>query len=123
MQISRVGNQVTLTKEPGDPRIQNESGLFYKLRNVLKKMGEDVIKKEMAKDGHMVSDRIFYVRSRNVNRPGAYGIFDNDYAVRDAAKTYNERGEITLMMISLLEGYEPDSPEKGPKDWSPLWRW
>lgn len=60
-------------------------------------MGEDVIKKEMSKDGHMVSDHVYYVRSRKVGRPGAYAIYDANYAVRNAAEDFNN-GAVNLVV-------------------------
>ena len=103
MRVTKTGNRVTVTRDPGDPRVSNESNFWYKLRNTLKKMGEDVIKKEMSKDGHMVSDHVFYVRTRKFGREGAWGIYDSSYALRDAAKEYNEKGQISLSLADLSE--------------------
>lgn len=102
MEIKKSGNRVTVTRQKGDPRARNESDFWYKLRNLLKKSGEDVIKKEMSKDGHMVSDHVFYVRTRNIGRDGAWGIYDSQYALRDAAEAYNE-GSVDLTLANLSE--------------------
>lgn len=102
MRLTKKGGWVTLTRESGERRAKNESDLFYRLRNVLKKEGEDVIKKEMSKDGHMVSDHVFYVRTRKIDGPGAYAIYDNYYATRDAAEEFNN-GSVTLRMASMEE--------------------
>jgi hypothetical protein len=102
MRLIRHGYYLTLEREPGEARISNESNLFYKLRNVLRRVGEDVIKKEMAKDGHMVSEHVFYVRSRAIGRPGSYAIYDEHYAVRDAAKEFNE-GSVTLSIADMSD--------------------
>lgn len=102
MKVSKSGNRVTVTRQPGDQHVSNESNFWYKLRNVLRKMGEDVIKKEMSKDGHMVSDHVFYVRTRKIGRSGSWGIYDSNYALRDAAKEYNE-GKVDLTLADLSE--------------------
>lgn len=122
MQISRIGKRVIVTRDPGDPRISNESNLWYKIRNVLLKKGEDVIKKRMWKDGHMVDDNIFWVRSRKY-KPGSYGIYDPDYAVRNMMEEYNYEGRVTLSIISLLEGYEVRDYPEGPREWTPRRNW
>ena len=106
-----------LIREEGDRRMKSESDLFYRLRNVLRRRGEDVIKKEMSKDGHMVSDGIYYVRSRNVRRPDAYAIYDSNYAVRDSAEEFNREGEVTLDMTGVYH-----VPTIHPKDWTPKGR-
>jgi len=100
MRLTKKGGTVTLTREKDEPRVKNESDLFYRLRNVLKAKGEDVIKKEMSKDGHMISDDVFYVRTRKVNVKGAYGIYDPYYATRDAAAEYN-KGAVTFNVASF----------------------
>lgn len=87
---------VTLRRQPGEPAVKNESGLFHRLRNTLQELGEDVIKKEMGKDGHLVSDKVYYVRSRKTTSPGAYALLDDQYALRNSASEYNRNGNVTL---------------------------
>lgn len=103
MKMTKSQGNVTLTREPGDRRFKNDSDLFYKLRNLLRAEGEDVIKKEMSKDGHMVSDHVFYVRSRNPGRPGTYGIYDPRYQLRSVAEDFNKEGSVTLTVVDLSE--------------------
>ena len=98
MRLLRSRTRVKLIREEGDLALRSESDLFYQLRNLLIAEGEDVIKKEMVKDGHMVSDGIYYVRSRKPNRPGAFAIWDERYQVRDARTDFNNTGEVVLTL-------------------------
>lgn len=81
-----------------DKKIYSESALYYKLKNLLIKDGYDVIKKLMWKDGHMYGDdTLLYIRSRNMNKPGAFMAYDGNYAIRALYEPYNEDdGEVTL---------------------------
>lgn len=101
MKMTKSESSVTLTREPKERALKNESDLFYKLRNLLRAEGEDVIKKEMSKDGHLVSDGIFYVRSRHPGRPGTYGIYDPRYQLRSVAEDFNKNGTVTLSVVDL----------------------
>ncbi len=112
MRLLRSQNRVKLIRESGDRALRNESDLFYQLRNLLLAEGEDVIKKEMAKDGHMVSDGIYYVRSRKIGRPGAFAIWDANYQIRDSREDFNSEGEVTLVLESMEK-------RGSRKDWDP----
>lgn len=103
MKVKREGGHVVLTREKGDQNPKDESHLFYLIRNQLRKEGEDVIKKEMSKDGHMISDNVFYVRSRKPKSAGSYAIYDSRYALRDSAEEYRKNGTVTLSLIDLSE--------------------
>lgn len=97
---------VWLVREPGERRVKNESDLFYRLKTTLQDLGEDVIKKEMVKDGHLTSDGVYYVRSRKHKAPGAFAIYDGQYMVRNSAEDYNKAGMVKLdiMMLSSTRG-------------------
>jgi hypothetical protein len=103
MQFEVEGRTIRIVKEPGDPRISTESQLLYKLRNWLRSRGQDVIKKRMAKDGHMVDEEQQYVRSRRM-RPGAYAIYDPQYAIRNSAEEFRTEGKVELVAVPLYEG-------------------
>lgn len=121
-----VGGRVNVRRQDGDPAARSESDFFYKLRNQLLEEGDDVIKKEMAKDGHMVSDGIYYVRSRNTRRPGAFAIWDDQYAIRDTRKAYNRGEDLSLAYVDIgPEGElrEPDVPRvRGKRVPAKYWR-
>jgi hypothetical protein len=123
MRLEQTKGRVWLMREYAERFVRNESDLFYRLRNVLIRLGYDVIKKEMVKDGHMVSSGVYYVRSRKVY-PGAFAIWNSDYAIRNAGMEYNRDGEVELTIISLEEGEQaPDLQltyiPRGVKEWRP----
>jgi hypothetical protein len=89
----RVG---TITFERGtDPRIRNESDFYHKLRKLLRKMDFDVIKKLGYKDGHLIDEHIYIVRSRHLNRNG-FVIYDDRYALRLVHEDFNTEGKVQL---------------------------
>ena len=104
MRLVRHGNRILITRDQGDKRVKDESDLLYRLRNFLIANGEDVIKREMSKDGHLVSDGVYYIRSRHHGRPGTYYIYDPNYAVRDLAQEYNDTGVVDLAIYPAMEG-------------------
>ncbi len=114
MRIRYDGYAVFLEREEGEPRVRNESDLFVRLRNVLRAQGYDVVKKEMSKDGHMISEGVFYVRTKNMESRNSFAFYDVHYAVRDIALDYNVKGKVTLR----IEGRSPER-RGGPKDWRP----
>lgn len=100
-------NSLVVTRG-NDKKVYTESGFFYQLKNALIKDGYDVIKKEMVKDGHMVSENVYYVRSRNMKKPGAFMAWDTAYAIRGTYEPYND-GEVTL----TIEWAEVEPKKKG----------
>ncbi len=87
-------NSLVVTRG-NDKKVYTESGFFYQLKNALIRDGYNVIKKEMVKDGHMVSENVHYIRSRNMNKAGAFMVWDTAYAIRATYEPYND-GEVTL---------------------------
>lgn len=85
----------TVEKEPGDKKIRTESQFFYELKKALKKNGYDVIKKLMSKDGHLVSEGIYYIRERK----GDWAIYDCDYQIRNTVEEYEKHGWIYLCHV------------------------
>lgn len=96
--IDRAISEARIRPDAGDPPIRNESALWVAIKRTLQRHGFDVIKKEMSKDGHMVANGVYYVRSRNMQAPGAFAIWDGNYAIRDAAKEYREERLIDLKL-------------------------
>ena len=62
-------------------------------------MGHDVIKKLMWKDGHLVDDYQYYIRSRNPFEKGSFFIYQSDYAIRQIFEPWNEQGKVKLHML------------------------
>jgi proteasome assembly chaperone (PAC2) family protein len=50
----------------------------------------------MWEDGHMVSDDIYYLRTRNMNDETGMMIWNGNHQVYDAGEDYNKTGEIAL---------------------------
>jgi len=93
----------TVTKEKGDPRFKRsewasaESTFLHHVKKELIKQGHDVIKKRMAKDGHMMDDLQQYIRTRGPKSPAPHiCIYNGSYAIYDAGERFNEDGEMTL---------------------------
>ena len=79
------GNQLVVKKLIEDKRLYKESTVWYHIKEELNKQGYDFIKKEMAKDGHMVDDGEYYIRSRDKS----IRIYQNDYATESIVDKYN----------------------------------
>ena len=83
-------------KESSDARMGKESTFYYHLAkalNAMKPYGEtQFIRKEMAKDGHMVDDHIFYV----TNKRRTIRAYDGFYATRNVAESFNNGEAIDL---------------------------
>jgi hypothetical protein len=100
----------TVTKELSDPRFTRggwscgaESTFLYHVKRELQRMGYDVIKKRMWKDGNLVDDTQQYVRSRNIDCPDAFAIYNDAYAIFDLGERFNERESIDLPILMLNE--------------------
>jgi len=87
-----------------DSKIYSESLFFHKLKTELIKQGYDVIKKQMWKDGHLVDDNQYYVRSRETKENKtdmrrSFAVYDTQYAFQFAYEPYNKDGQVTLAVI------------------------
>ncbi len=108
MKVLLEKNRCTVTREPGDARISGgnrnaagESKLLYAVKNVLNAQGRDIIKKRMAKDGHMVDDMQQYIRDRDFfRREDAICIYNPRWATNGADETYNRDGVVVLMVTA-----------------------
>ncbi len=116
MKIEIREHDVLVTREKGDPAyygIQNaagESKLFYAIKNKLISQGHDLIKKRMAKDGHMVSDMQQYIRTRKTtgNPENDIAIYNTFWQIEGAEKRFNE-GSVSLGLIRGI--FEKDESE------------
>ena len=107
MKLRYEGGFLVVTKEDGDPRFTSggygssaESWFLHRVKLELQKLGMDVIKKRMWRDGHMFGDETNqYIRTRNAKSslPHVY-IYNGNYAFCDAGERFNERGEVVLFM-------------------------
>ena len=92
-------NNVTVVKESKDRKYYNDSNLFYAIKKNLIQIGYDVIKKEMVKDGHLVSECVYYIRQRK----GKFAIWDSMYQVRNTYTEFNN-GSVILNLAGALQG-------------------
>lgn len=95
-------SSLRLEKTEGEKRYKNESAFWYALKKLLIDAGYDVIKKLMFKDGHMVDDHIYYIRSRNIKKKDSFMIHDSAYAIRDVAEDWNRLPPGEVMSLDLL---------------------
>ena len=79
------GNQLVVKKLIEDKRFYKESTVWYHIKEELNKQGYDFIKKEMAKDGYMIDDGVYYIRSRD----GSIRIYQGDYDRESIVDKYN----------------------------------
>jgi hypothetical protein len=100
MKVKLNENNCIVTREKGDKKyygIQNakgESNLFYQIKKELIKQGHKVIKKRMAKDGHMVDSMQQYIRTVKGYKP-SFAIWNEQWCLRGAEEDYNN-GEVAL---------------------------
>ena len=92
MQVELKEHELIARKSPGDKPISEESQLLHRIKEVLRKQGHDVIKKEMVKDGHLVSENVYYLRQRR----SKWVIWNSSYQIYDASQDYNKHGFTTL---------------------------
>lgn len=95
MQVTALGNWVTVSADVAEKRIPSESAFWYALKKKLQSLGHDAIKKLMSKDHHLVSDGIYYVR----HRKGKWMIHDGNYALRLVHEEYNKTGQVRLCLV------------------------
>lgn len=101
MQIAINNGTVLVFKEVGDTRYSSESHFFYHLKKELAKItGTHCVKKQAHKDGNLVSEGVYYVRDAK----RTWCVIDRAYALRDTAKTFNKEGQVSLSLISFIEG-------------------
>lgn len=102
MKIEFKNNCLSVIREANDPKyygVRNgagESNLLHAIKNELNKQGYDLIKKRMAKDGHLVDDMQQYLRTRAKGKGKAdIYIYSGFWAIRGANEDFN-KGEVIL---------------------------
>ena len=104
IEFSPGGGSVTLVREAGDPKFfgmqgaKGEHALLHFLKVALNKQGNDLIKKRIQKDGHMMGDKYQpYLRTRGPRSKGRQVmIYSGFYAIRGANDDWNNDGEVTF---------------------------
>ncbi len=90
--------QTWFKREPGEAKIYSESLLWYRIKQILKDAGYDVIKKCPEKDGHMISEP-YYIRDRRWR----FCLRDEDSYRRFLFVPFNEGEEIHLHYEELTD--------------------
>lgn len=92
MTVAIESSSIKVMREATDRRARSESDLFYRLRNLLRGMGFDVVKRHSVSDGHLFGDsHTWYLRDRKWR----FAVVDQQYAIRNAAKEFN-KGYVTF---------------------------
>ena len=106
MKIEFKDGHCIATREPGDPKYYGtrngagESRLLAAIRDKLNAEVNDLIKKRMAKDGHLVDDLQQYIRTRKKSSQGLQVmIYSSFWALRGANDDWNERGDVWLSVV------------------------
>lgn len=92
MKVEFKKHELIARKSVGDKPIRGESQLLHRIKVELLRQGHDVIKKEMVKDGHMVSEGVYYLRQRR----GKWSVWNSGYQIYDASEDYNKHGYTSL---------------------------
>ncbi len=93
----RVIREDTDRKYYGAVNAAGESRLLYTIVQKMKKLGMDVIKKRMWKDGHLVADMQQYIRTRN----GAECWWNGHWQINGLDEDFNN-GEAVLLHETLV---------------------
>jgi hypothetical protein len=97
MKIIRKNTKLIIENDQNE-KYYDDSQLLYHIKNELIKKGYDVIKKLACKDGHLVSDTLYYIRDRKKR----WYIHDSDYMIRFAYKDFNQ-GRVVLDITGEME--------------------
>ena len=94
MKTSIDNMNLFVQKEVGDKKFRHESAFWYALKLHLNSDGHDLIKKVMAKDGHMMGgdNHPYYLRDRKWR----YCFYDPNYAIRLITEAWNAGDQIKL---------------------------
>lgn len=114
MKVVLKDNRCIVTKEPSDPIFRNsgwdksrpgdagESRFLYHIKLALIQQGYDLIKKRMAKDGHLVDDHQQYLRTRKPSSNPAKNIcvYNDRWAIEGAEEQFNKTGQSELTVVT-----------------------
>jgi|PlaIllAssembly_1097288.scaffolds.fasta_scaffold641352_3 hypothetical protein len=94
MRVEVGQHAVVVTRELHDSRAGTESEFWYRLKLVLNSRGFDLVKKIMARDGHMMGgeEGPYYLRDRDWR----FCIYDPNYMLRALHTLFNSMVSVTL---------------------------
>ena len=96
MNYNVVDTKAVSFERGNSPKIYKESTLYYRIKNILKNAGYDVVRQVPAKDGHMTSAP-YYIRERR----GKWCLFDDAHQIRSLTEPFNAGETITLTFNDL----------------------
>jgi hypothetical protein len=117
MRVIVKENKCIVTKEIGD-RFYKDSTLMYEMKRILKLQGYDLIKKLMVKDGHLVSEGQYYLRSRNPNAKVFMAIWDTAWSIRNSVDAFNApcTAEVTFTVETWCDEHQIKGDKSNAKD-------
>lgn len=106
MRIEFKTSAILVHRESGDCKFYGvvnaagESNLLYAIKIKLNKLGFDLIKKRMHKDGHLVDDLQQYLRTRKPtgNPETEIYLYNDHWAINGLEEDYNQ-GSCRLTMV------------------------
>jgi len=115
MKVEIDGCRLTCIREKGDGQMKSGWGadpasmLLHRVKVKLNSIGFNLIKKRMAKDGHMTSDFRQYLRLKN-NDTAAPHIYVTDelYQMRSACEDFRKDGKVTFTIQMNVTGKQPE---------------
>jgi hypothetical protein len=93
MRVDLQKTRCIIFRLEGDPHFPSETAFWYALKRELQSQGHDVIKRLMTRDGHLVSEGVYYIRDRKCK----WCLEDPMRDIDAIHQTYNAYGVITLL--------------------------
>ena len=92
MKTVKSKDKVKIFRTKDDPKYYKETTLWHAIKKELLERGDDVIKKLMYKDGHMVDEHEYYIRDRKWK----YCYRHINFHKRFLWDKFNKEGEVIL---------------------------
>ena len=110
MKVTIEGTTCYVVREEGDPKRfratewcpDAESTLLYHVNKELRKQGYDLVKKLMAKDGHLVDSLQHYLRPRKGKKPtkkSNIAIYNSDWGIGGMETFWNNDGKCMFTVV------------------------
>jgi hypothetical protein len=93
MKVTLTEHSCTVERTPDDPRFSTEHTFLYHVRNALRAQGQDVVKRRLSQDGHLMGDdKLPYIRARD----WSFFIFFAQWQLRTMLDDWREDGSVYL---------------------------
>lgn len=99
--ILTVGSSgVAVLRDISDPLFHGDDSRFlYHVKKSLVRLGYDCIKKKAWKDGHLVDNEMYYIRSRD----RVWYLYDPRHAERSCARDFDNDRTIILSLVGRMD--------------------